>query len=322
MNEFLKPINGENDEQFLYRLGKNKDELKLSWKDVSNLLCENYGRKVSSDYVRHEFYAMNKRDKIEEVGIETRILVISDQHHPYNLDVNVLKDYRNKVDILVFNGDEQDCQSVSKFSKKYRVPFVDEMIGTRQMIIDTIDLIKPKKVILNYGNHNERLINYFTDKVHEDLLQLMPQTNLDFIVDLGFWKHNHQDKSKVFFEPLKNVYSDIEIEYTKNWWCKIGKTICTHPKAYKSGILGTVEKAYLHYMQLGEDFDCIVMGHTHSSGVTRYGRAFLYEGGCLCKEMSYAKDGRLVKPQSNGFVYIVQDLDGKLIYEKSKLICL
>lgn len=322
MNKKYDPLLGETQDEYLYRIIKNKSEWNLTWLQIAMLMKEHFNRNVSADYIRHEAYAITKRDKIEEIGIYNRILVVSDQHYPFNLPVNVLKDYVGKVDILVFNGDEEDCQSISKFSKKYRVPFVDEMIGTRQMIIDTINLIKPKKVIFNYGNHNERLINYFTDKIHEDLLQLMPKTNLDFIVDIGFWKHNHELMTKTFYEPLVNVFEDIEIEYTNNWWCRIGQTILTHPKAFKSGILGTVEKAFLHYVQLGESFDCIVMAHTHASGITRYGKAFLFESGCLCKNMGYANDGRMTKPQSNGFVYIVQDKDGNFIYDKSKLICL
>jgi predicted phosphodiesterase len=322
MDERLRKLEDESLEQYKYRLSYNKDKYGLSWSDVSELIFVNFNKKLSKDFIRHEFYGMKQKDKVEDVGVHNRILVVSDQHYPYNLPVEVLKDYENKVDILVFNGDEQDCQGISKFSKKYRIPFVDEMIGTRQMIIDTIELIKPKKVILNYGNHNERLIRYFTDRVHEDLLQLMPNTNLDFIVDLGFWQHNHQTKSKTFYEPLTNVFSDIEIQYTKNWWCKVGKTIFAHPKAYKSGILGTVEKAYLYFLQLGEEFDSVVMAHTHQSGITRYGKSFLIDSGSLCKEQEYATSGNMNKPQSNGFVYIVQDENGNFVYDKSKLIFL
>ena len=297
---------------------KINHEIDDSWDD----LAKKYGFK-NNEAIRCWF--KKYRNATGEIGTKnkTRILHISDMHYPYNVPKEVFKDYIGKVDILVINGDEQDCQSISKFRKKYRIPFVDEMIGTRQMIIDIIGYIKPKKVILNYGNHNQRLISYFSDKVHEDLLTLMPETNLDFIVDLGFWKHDHQNKSKTFFEPLTKVFDGIlVISYSKSWWSKVGKSIFCHPRAYKSGILGTVEKSYLYFLQLGEDFDTIVMAHTHQQGFCRYGKTYLYESGALCHEQSYSTDGGMMKPQSKGFVYIVQDIYGNLIYDESKIICL
>jgi hypothetical protein len=84
--EELKPLIGETVEQFMYRLSDNKNELNLSWKDISILICTNFGRKVSSDYVRHEYYAMKKRDKIEvdkEEGY-TKVMVVNDLHVPYH----------------------------------------------------------------------------------------------------------------------------------------------------------------------------------------------------------------------------------------------
>lgn len=318
----MTPNINETMEQYKYRLFQNKEKLDLTWAEITTLIYKHYGKRYSTDFLRHEYYAMAQRDSLEEIGVGNRILVLSDQHCPFNLPVDVVKDYANKVDTLIFNGDEEDCFALSKFTKKYRVPFVDEMIQTRQMIIDTINLIKPKRVIFNYGNHNIRFINYFSDKIHDDLLQLMPRTNLDFIVDIGFWKYNHEEGCKTFYEPLKDVFEDIEIIYTDDWWCKVGDTIFCHPKAYRSGILGTAEKAYLYFLQKGETFNALVMAHTHQSGLTRYGKSVLYESGALCKEPEYMKSGAMTRPQSQGFVYIVQDDKGNFVYDKSKLVFL
>jgi hypothetical protein len=48
----------------------------------------------------------------------------------------------------------------------------------------------------------------------------------------------------------------------------------------------------------------------------------MYESGCLCEEPSYASEGTMIRPQDKGFVYLVQDEQGNLIYNESKLICL
>lgn len=324
----VKRQTNESNFEYKLRLCKMKinKEIDLDWSEIAQLLETS----VSADHLRKTAYGMVECEKYfnsnytktsldDEIG--TRILHLSDLHYPYNLNLEFLGKWENKVDVLVLNGDIQDCQSISKYPKKYRIPFVDEMVGCRQMIIDIIELVKPKKVFINFGNHEERLIRYLTDKVHDDILELMPQTPLDLIVDNGFYKYDHKNHAKVYYEPLIEVFNgDVEVIYTNNWWCKVGKTIFTHPKAFKSGILGTVEKSWTYYLQLGEQFDTIVMSHTHKLGFAKYGNRYLYESGCLCKPQGYANDGRMTLPQSNGYLYLVQDNDGNIIYEKTKLI--
>ena len=252
---------------------------------------------------------------------KTRILCLSDFHCPYNVPISIFQEYSGKVDILVLNGDIEDCQGISKFSKKYRVPFVDEMVATRKLIIDLIEMIKPKKVFINYGNHEQRMIHHLSEKLHEDLLQLMPETPLDLICDSGFYKYNHEEKSRTKYEPIVDVFKNkVEVEYTKNWWNKVGKTVFAHPKAYKSGVLATVEKAYLHFLQKGIQFDCIVLAHTHAFGMAQYGQAKIYEQGGLCEEQEYTMNGGLGKPQAQGFFYQIQDEEGNFIYDESKLV--
>lgn len=248
------------------------------------------------------------------------ILHISDLHYPFNLEKEICKEYVGKIDFLVLNGDLLDCQSISKYIKKYRIDFVDEMIGAREMLIDFIKYIKPKKVYLNYGNHEQRMIKYFSERLHEDILQLLPETALDFICVLGFWRHDKKNKTRTFYEPLKKVFEGkVDIVYTGEWHCRIGNTIFCHSSAYKKNILKTAEDAYLYFLQNGQQlFDCLVMAHTHHWGLEKYGNTYLIESGAFCKEQDYV-DGKLVKPQVNGFVYIVQDKDGNFIYDESKL---
>ena len=60
--------------------------------------------------------------------ITNRILAISDLHIPFNLPIDIYKPYIGKVDTLVLNGDIEDCQSCSRFSKKYRIDVDKEMV--------------------------------------------------------------------------------------------------------------------------------------------------------------------------------------------------
>lgn len=274
--------------------------------------------RLSKDYIRHEYYALRHKDIIEEKDVFTKILVLSDQHYPFNIDMDFLAEYKGKVDILVINGDEQDCQSISKYPKYYREPFMKELIGARGMLIDTINIVEPKKVIFTKGNHNTRFIRYFARSIDTDLLALMPETNLDLIVNDGFYDYDHKHKTKVYYEPLCSAFKDTEIVYNGAWYEQVGKTIFAHPEAYKGGILGTAGKCMEYYNSISLDYDTIVVAHTHQIGFTPYGDKYLFESGCLCKQMDYTS-GRLTRPQKNGYLYLMQDEEGKLIFEKSKI---
>lgn len=320
------PNIGETLEEYKYRLFERKEkEKELRWTDIQYLLKYYFDYDKSTDFLRHAAYSARKVQEIAEINVGTRILCISDTHVPFNLDIRQLKDYQNKVDVLVFNGDIMDNYSLSKFSKNSRVPIMEELIKTREFLIETIELINPKKVMLNYGNHELRFGTYLAKKLDPDMLDLMPDTALDLVCDLGFHHYDRRLRTKVFYEPLTKVFEDtsIEIEYTKNWWCKVGKTIFAHPSAYCSPVLGTTQKAMNFFLQERIDFDCVVLGHTHKIAFSKIGEIYLYEQGCMCnsEEMSYA-NGKLYSKQQNGCVYIAQDKNGNLLYDKSRLVLL
>ena len=270
-------------------------------------------------------YGMKRLIEIIEAeksdGVATKILTVSDLHVPFQLDFTLLRDYRN-VDILQINGDVVDCQALSKFSKQYRISPMEEIIQGRQYLIDLIEYIHPKKVVCNYGNHDKRFAAYFAKNLDSDILELMPDTSLELIFVDGFHHYDKRSKSKVWYEPLCNVFDDIEIEYIDDWKSKIGKTVFVHPLAYRSGMLATADKAK-DYLQdtIKEPFDCVVMAHTHKVGYSKKGYVKLFETGAFAdvKQMDYV-DGRLTSPQQSGFGLICQDEEGNLIHDKSKVI--
>lgn len=322
--EHFIPNEDETLEQYKYRLYAHKEiDKTMTWADVQFLLGYYFDSHKTIDFLRHEYYGSRKLKEIEEINVGTRILCVSDTHVPFNLPVETFAEYRGKVDVLVFNGDILDNQSLSKFSKLYRVPIMEEMVRGREFMINLIEYIRPKKVKVNYGNHEARLNKYLADRLNEDVLELMPTTVLDYIMTTGFTHYNHRERTRVFYEPLCGLFDDIEVEYTKSWWCKVGQTIFCHPSAFSSGILKTTEKAMQYFLQERESFDSVVMAHTHQMGWTYFGKIHLFEQGCCCdsSEMSYT-DGKLYKSQTNGFAYIVQDKIGNLIYDKSKLVLL
>lgn len=317
--EYLKE---ENESFFEWKLRLIKLKLiekqDIEWQEIVDILKLD----CSADHLRKISYGILEYDNyLKTNGVANRILSISDLHIPFNLPIEIFKDYKNNIDILQLNGDIQDCQSVSKFTKKYRINFVDEMVETRQYIIDLINYIKPKKVIINKGNHEDRLLKLLSDKLNSDLLNLMPDSSLDLIINNGFKNIDRMNKTETWYEPIVNVFNDIEIEYTKDWKCKIGCTWFAHPKSYSSGMLKTTEKAVEYFLRIDRDFDSIVLSHTHKMGSYVQGGIFMYEQGCCCRieEMDYT-DGFLTMPQQQGFLLVCQNENGELIYDKTKLV--
>jgi predicted phosphodiesterase len=331
--ELLKKRDDETNYDYIKRIvyGKQVERtIDIPYEDLSELVFGD-GNNFNESEVRKRFYGMKhlievlENDKIntKDDGVHTRILSISDLHVPFQLPIETFRDYVGKIDVLVLNGDIQDCQSVSKFSKKYRIPFVEEMIIARQYMIDLIEYIKPKKVVITRGNHEDRMLRMFSDRVNDDVLNLIPNSSLDLIVNNGFKNHDRKNKTETWYEPLVSIFEDIVVEYEGDWKCKIGKTWFIHPSAYSSSMLKTTEKAINYLYRKDRDFDTVITAHTHKLGSFIQGNVYMFEQGCCCKteELDYM-DGKLSYPQQKGFIYVCQSKDGSLIYDKTKLIAL
>ena len=296
-------------------------------KDYTELSEEAFGKAYSSDVARRMFYGAKKViDAIEEDEErvnedETRILCISDMHIPFNRDIKEFFKYKGKVDTLVLNGDIIDNYSMSNFTKMYRLSLVEELIQARELLIELIEEIEPKKVTVVTGNHEIRLGKKIADKIGSDLLDLMPRDALAFLFDTGFNYYDRIKKCKTVYTPIDEEV-DCEVNYVGNFWTKEGKTIFVHPQAFRGTTLGTVGKAYDYFTAIGEDFQSIIMAHTHKLGMYVMNDKYLYEQG-TCANLNHMdyQDLKLPKySQVNGYMYIVQDKEGNLIYDKTKLI--
>lgn len=316
----------ENETDFEWKLrlclAKKRGEIDLDWQEVVDIL----GLEITPDQLRKQSVGYFEYDEYLKGfgGVATTILSISDLHIPFQLPIDLLSDYVGRIDILQINGDVVDCQALSKFPKMYRISPMEELIQGRQYIIDLINYIKPKKVICNYGNHDARFSAYFAKNIDTDILELLPRTSLELMFDTGFRHYDKRNGAKIEYSPICEVFPEIHIEFVDDWKCRIGKTIFVHPIAYRSGILATADKAKDYFQDVEtESFDCLVMAHTHSVGDSKKGNIRLIEQGAFAEvdKMHYS-DGRLTKPQKEGFAIICQDKEGNLIQDKTKVICL
>lgn len=322
--EYKRKGNESYDDYFV-RLFENKNVYKLNCQKIADLLNHENGKNRGESSYRKRYASFNAgriyERKQQSNGVTTRILSISDCHVPFQLPINTYSDYAGKVDILQFNGDISDCQALSKFPKVYRVSPMEEIIETRQHMIDIIDLIKPKKVIVVYGNHDIRFQNYFAKNLDSDILELEPRTSLELICVDGFKHYNKRERTKVEYKPLTEVFDDIEIEYKDNWFCQIGETIFCHPLAFKSQPMKTAEQAMYFFRNEGYQFTSLIMAHTHRIGSYTIGNTDIFEQGCTCdvSKINYS-DGRLTNSQKEGFLYLGQDKNGKVVkYKQEKL---
>lgn len=317
---------GESEMDYFIRLHENKKKYALLSRDIAVLLNKEFGveydestwRKRYADFNRGRIYER----ELGENRVDKRILAISDLHVPFNIPAKEFAKYSDAVDVLVLNGDIMDCQSISRFSKKYRVNFVEEMIAARQYIIELTEIVRPKRVVITMGNHESRMIRYLSDKVHDDFMQLMPDSPMDLIVNEGFKNNDRRTKTEVYYKPLTEVL-DIGIEYKGNWYHREGNVIFAHPLAYSSPMMKTTEKAVNFFLRQADmrDFTSVVLAHTHKVGFYMSGNIRMYEQGCCCmiESMDYA-DGKLQSPQQKGYMYICLDKSGNIIEEKTKQI--
>lgn len=315
-------LHNETDFEYKLRLCKLKinREIDLDWEEIVELLDLD----VSPDHLRKTAYGLIEYDEYIHGfnGVATTILSLSDLHYPYVKDFHLLEDYVDKIDILQLNGDLVDFASISKFPKYHRASVIEELIGCRKYLIDLINYIKPKKVIANYGNHEVRL-GAFMAKTDNDIQELMSLTGLDYLFEDGFVHYDRSSGTKTKYEPLTEVFPDIEIIYTKNWFSQIGDAIFAHPKTFSSAPLKTAEKALYWFRNEGYNFTQMIMSHTHRIGQYKIGNSTIIEQGAFCHtdKMDYG-DGLLINSQKQGFVILCQDKDGKTIESKTKIITL
>ncbi len=332
MQDVTKRLPDETFDDYFVRLFETKHETGLNCEQIAELLNAEapdgirYGecnwRKKYKDFTKGRIYERNKLER----GVHDRILCISDLHVPYQKPVETFRDFANGViDVLVVNGDICDFGAISKFPKVYRSSPMEEMISARQYLIELIEYIRPKRVVFTYGNHDARFQNYLAKSLDSDILELMPQTELDLICNDGFHHYSAQLRTNVWYEPLTEVFeeSGIQIEYTGNWYTLIGKALFCHPLAFKGSIMKTSETALNFFRNEGFVFDALVMAHTHRTGNYVIGNTIMYEQGACCdtSKMRYA-DGKLTLGQREGFLYLCLDKDGNVMREQSKLVYL
>lgn len=324
----------ESHDDFMMRVGKMVMDGNLTWQMAADIFNKDTGKDYGECAYRKHFksfyqgvqYQKNLSGVVanDNGATKTCILSISDLHIPFQKPVETFKEYAGKIYVLQINGDLLDNQATSRFNKAYRVSPIEEMIVARQYVIDLIDMLHPQKVLVNYGNHELRLGQYLAKHMDNELQELMPETAFDYIFVDGFTHYDRKTRTKVKYPPLRDVFDDVEIEYSGTWYSKYGNVYFVHPRAFSSGPMKTAEKA-LNWLrnETNAPIGSVVLAHTHRLGMYKIGKTMIYEQGCCCEtnKMLY-NDGNLINSQKEGFIVLNLDFDGNLIEDKTKLVSL
>lgn len=243
-----------------------------------------------------------------------KILSISDLHVPFeNYDVLVdALEKHSDADLLVVNGDFLEQYAVSKWGKSKTVLLEWEY----KVAIEWMKLFSSmfEEVHLVRGNHDDRLRKYLSDSV-DPMIGFMVEDDILTKLTEGY---DFNDKGKLEQKyHFDNVYYEGGL---LGWYTKIGKCLFAHPSSSSGVPMRTVISAAEAFMS-NEQFQAIVIGHSHKMGKLIYKDKVLIEQGCCCVPMDYQADGKLkYLPQSFGYAVVYMDEYGNVDFDKTNTV--
>lgn len=253
------------------------------------------------------------------------ILSLSDLHLPFTPMYRIKevlkrweKELNSEKSCIVLNGDIMDQYAASHFGKFKKVALIDEY----NMTLDLVDLCLDyaDNVFMTMGNHEVRLARELKEHISEEVMTVLPT---DLLAKIANGEELDQyGLVKGFREKFKGR---VHYQNKEPWYIRIGKTIFVHPTAWKSGPLGTVTAMaeYFNTRYSRDDFDSVIMGHTHALAKSVTSNRLLIEQGAMCGRLGYEHQSNLkFKHSQNGYAIIWQDKDGNTNFNDSTPIYL
>jgi predicted phosphodiesterase/signal recognition particle subunit SEC65 len=242
----------------------------------------------------------------------TKILTISDLHIPFE-NTEVIEHAIRKhsdADILVVNGDIFEHYAVSSWPKQKNVVLKWEY----QIAIEWMRLFSDtfKEVYLVSGNHEHRLKSYFAANIAPSISFMVDN---DMLSRLAKGDDFNEDGQLTPTHSFPNVHYEPGL---LSWYIKIGKCIFAHPRSF-SGIPMRTAITTADGFLGREEFQALVIGHTHKIGQLIWRDKLIIEQGCCCVPMDYESDGKAkYLPQAFGYAVIYMDADGNVDFDKTK----
>ncbi len=246
---------------------------------------------------------------------EQKIISFSDLHIPFFLweDMQKALEDHSDANTVVLNGDILDAYIFSTFSKSKSIAALKEY----KMAFDLVHYLSDhfENVVLVSGNHDYRT----TRAVKQ--AGFNKEASAVFGADLLFRISNGEQLDEHAQLEEKLNFTNVHYQRHDPWYVRVGQTIFCHPSGFASRYPGaTVVKLLEHFTERMhyDDFDSIVVGHTHKVYKGIVSGKMLIEQGAMAHKLPYQFQPDLrFKNAMNGYAVIYQDSEGKTNYNDS-----
>jgi len=243
-----------------------------------------------------------------------KILSLSDLHVPFENTETIIHALENHgdADILVINGDFLEQYAISRWGKSQTLLLEWEY----KIAIEWMKLFTEmfEEVHLVRGNHDDRLKKYLNDSV-DPMVNFMIEDDILVKIAEGY---DFNDEGR-----LEQKYDFSNVYYKPGllgWITKIGKCIFAHPTGSSGVPMRTVIQAATSFMT-NENFQALVIGHTHKMGKLVWRDKLLIEQGCCCVPLDYQSDGKMkYLPQAFGYAVVYMDELGNVDFDKTNAV--
>ncbi|MBM08043.1 MAG: hypothetical protein CMF69_00465 [Magnetovibrio sp.] len=273
------------------------------------------------EYIKrmNEEYMMDAEQQTDGIidKIERKILTLSDIHFPFALydELDKALTLHSDADVVVLNGDILDGYIFSTYGTARRIAAVKEYLSAFELVKRIAESF-PKCVIVS-GNHDRRPAKALAKReFQKEATQILRPDLLARIANGEVLNKDGELVEKLNFDNV--IYQKYD-----SWYVRVGKTIFCHPDAYSGGSPGaTVKRLCTYFMNRlgGENFDSIVVGHTHRiyKGVVM--NKLLIEQGAMCSRQPYQHRADLSFPHAmNGYAVVYQDAEGNTDFSESRI---
>lgn len=271
------------------------------------------------DYIIKTAKQFRSKSTKLEIGLtaakDRKIISFSDLHIPFFLweDMEKALNQHKDANVVVLNGDILDAYIFSTFSKSKNIAAIKEY----RMAFDLVHYLSDhfETVVLVSGNHDYRTSKALkTAGFNQDSASV-------YGGDLLFRISNGEKLSEEATLEEKLDFDNVIYQRADAWYVRIGKTIFCHPSGFGNKYPGaTVVKLLDHFSERmhHNDFDSIVVGHTHKVYKGIVSGKMLIEQGAMAHKLPYQFQADLrFKNAMNGYAIVYQDANGNTNFNDS-----
>jgi len=250
---------------------------------------------------------------------KVKTLILPDPHIPLQDDRLIERALKQDgdADQLVVPGDIFDIDQINSFGSE-RDSVLRREYGTALAYVVEWALMF-KRVYLAWGNHEYRITRHLR-KAKSPAINFLFRDIVSELAngiqfgDVSGRSTGQIDLPNVFYQPGE-----------AGWWVRVGDAAIAHPRSFYKKEGETARRTFNYFNSRHEGISTAIIGHTHmlyhERKKTKTIDHLIIEAGCLCKQMTYTKEGKLnyEKPAEAGYAVLYQQ-DGVTDMDKTKYV--